>query len=380
MIVLYKGSGAGDLYLTGSKMPSEQMRTLKHNVSRLLEERNNARAVEILDSFTFEIMDSSNFFNDDFWVLYSNVPLEQYEQLRRLKDSSIDKITFKDIAETFTELGTYIRFIVAELKMESASNTEAKKKCGHQYLGNKELFKLVNNYIGVECGYLGDFSYRSHHEFYVQLGLDINPNNYNGTTRERFIKIVSESEPKVQAIILKGILDRYPVGSAKLRTQDKYNEINSWINRLTGVTQIEHPCPHITSDVVERALTDAKQLLQSTGATSGVDRAHTALHGYLHAVCKQKQINCKSDANLNELLKLVLLHHQSFKDASNRKEDIDRVFKAFGTILDALNPIRNRASIAHPNEELLKEAEAMLVINSAWTILHYIDAKLKELA
>lgn len=265
MIVLYKGSGAGDLYLTGSKMPSEQMRTIKHNVSRLLAARNNARAVEILDSFPFEIMDSSNFFNDEFLVLYANVLIEQYEQVRKLKDSYFDKIAFKDIAETFTELGTYIRFIVAEL-------------------------------------------------------------------------------------------------------------------RLTWVTQIEHPCPHITSDVVERALTDAKQLLQSTGATSGVDRAHTALHGYLHAVCKQKQINCKSDANLNELLKLVLLHHQSFKDASNRKEDIDRVFKAFGTILDALNPIRNRASIAHPNEELLKEAEAMLVINSAWTILHYIDAKLKELA
>lgn len=377
MIVLYQASGAGDFYLSGSKMPAERIRTLKHNVSRLLTARNKTRATQLLESFPFEIIDSSNFFNDDFSVLYANVPLDQYEQLGKIKNDFIDRIAFKDIAATFTELGTYIRFIAAELKMESAAQPSMTKK-GQQGLRNSEIHKLVNNYIGVEGGYLGDFSYRTHRDFYIELDLDINPFDYEGTTRERFIKIVSESEPKVQAKILKGILDRYPPGSSKLRTQDRYDEIHGWIGRLSGMSQIEHPTPRITSDVVERALTDAKHLLQSTGATSGVDRAHTAIHGYLRAVCKQTHIECKSDANLNELFKLVLQHHPGFKDAGHRKEDIDRILKALSTILDALNPLRNRASVAHPNEELLKEAEAMLVINSAWTILHYIDAKVKE--
>lgn len=373
MIILYQASGAGDFYLCGNKMPAERMRTLKHNVSRLLTARNKARAAQLLDSFPFEIIESSNFFGDDFSVLYANIPLGQYEQLGKMKNN----LAFKDIASTFTELGTYIRFIAAELKTESAVQPSKTKK-GQQGLRDSEIHKLVNNYIGVEGGYLGDFSYRSHRDFYIELDLNINPFDYEGTTRERFMKIISESEPKVQAKILKGILDRYSIGSSKLRTQDRYDEIHGWIGRLLGMSQIEHPTPRITSDVVERALTDAKQLLQSTGATSGVDRAHTAVHGYLHAVCKEAHITCKSDANLNELLKLVLQHHPGFRDAGNRKEDIDRILKAFSTILDALNPLRNRASVAHPNEELLKEAEAMLVINSAWTILHYIDAKLKD--
>ena len=47
------------------------------------------------------------------------------------------------------------------------------------------------------------------------------------------------------------------------------------------------------------------------------------------------------------------------------------------TILDSMNSLRNRASVAHPNESLLEDPEAMLVINSARTVLHYIDAKMR---
>lgn len=48
------------------------------------------------------------------------------------------------------------------------------------------------------------------------------------------------------------------------------------------------------------------------------------------------------------------------------------------TILDALNPIRNSASVAHPNLDLLSEADAMLAINAARTILHYVEARVQE--
>lgn len=84
-------------------------------------------------------------------------------------------------------------------------------------------------------GYLGDFTYRTHHEFYVELDLDIDPDNYDGTTRERFIKILTESASAVQARILDGILNRYPVGSSDLRTQAQRDEVLGWIARLKGV-------------------------------------------------------------------------------------------------------------------------------------------------
>jgi len=45
-----------------------------------------------------------------------------------------------------------------------------------------------------------------------------------------------------------------------------------------------------------------------------------------------------------------------------------------------MNPIRNEASVAHPNKDLLDPPEAALVSNTARTILHYLDKKLSACA
>ena len=52
------------------------------------------------------------------------------------------------------------------------------------------------------------------------------------------------------------------------------------------------------------------------------------------------------------------------------------LLRTLSSALDALNPLRNRASVAHPNDELLELPEAMLVINVARTLLHYFDTRI----
>ena len=49
---------------------------------------------------------------------------------------------------------------------------------------------------------------------------------------------------------------------------------------------------------------------------------------------------------------------------------------AIATVLDSLNPLRNNASVAHPNKELLDEPEAHLAINAARKVFAFLDAKL----
>lgn len=61
-----------------------------------------------------------------------------------------------------------------------------------------------------------------------------------------------------------------------------------------------------------------------------------------------------------------------------RSADIERVLNSFANVLDALNPVRNQTSVAHPNAVLMGEAEAKLVINAARTILGYLDEKLAD--
>ena len=223
---------------------------------------------------------------------------------------------------------------------------------------------------------MGDFSYRSHLELYIDLDLDIKPDNYPGTTRSRFIKILTESPPAIQSRILEGVLEKYPIGVSGLRTQERYDEIRSWISRLRGAASVRVPAPRITSQVVSKALVDAEQLHRTTGAISGLDRSHTALHGYLRVICNSASIESAPDASLTDLFKVIRDSHPAFKNVGPHQAEVFRVAKAMGTILDSLNFLRNRGSVAHPNELLLNEPEAMLAINSANTILHYVDARL----
>lgn len=239
----------------------------------------------------------------------------------------------------------------------------------------RDVLVVVNRYIGVDAGYLGDFNYRSHAEFYEECGLDIDPYEYEGTTRERFIQIVTKADPRTQATILRGILERYPAGSTSLRTQAMHDRIVEMIKQCEGAA-IGDPDLRISSDVVRRAISDAEALLRTGDPTSAVDRVHTTLHGYLMAACQDKGIGYPPDSSILDLFKLLKAEHPSLQDLGPHRDAVVKVLRSLGSVMDALNPARNRGSVAHPNPELLDPDEAMLFINSARTILQYLDSKL----
>jgi hypothetical protein len=137
------------------------------------------------------------------------------------------------------------------------------------------------------------------------------------------------------------------------------------------------PSPKITSQSVERALADAEHLIRSRGPASALDRVHTALHGYLRAVVERAQISFPKDASVTELFKLMREQHPALTGLGHRAQEALRVIMAMATVVDSLNALRNRASGAHPNEEVLAEPEAMLAINAARTLLHYLDQKVE---
>jgi hypothetical protein len=157
-------------------------------------------------------------------------------------------------------------------------------------LTSQEIAKLVNRYIGVSGGYLGDFSYSTHRSFYPEYcNLDFDPDSIGGTTRERFIHIVKNADSADQAKIVRGILEKYPAGSSELRTKEIHEEFLNIADRLQGAPSVKTPTLVSTSEVVTRALRDAETLLASNGAASGVDRVHTALHGHLRGCASRRE-------------------------------------------------------------------------------------------
>src|SRR5439155_5167856 len=106
---------------------------------------------------------------------------------------------------------------------------------------------------------------------------------------------------------------------------------------------VESPSLATTSEVVERALADAQTMIETTGATSGVDRIHTVLHGYLRAICDEAGIAYGEGTTINGLCNLIRAKHATFEANGARADDITKIFRAISQIMDVLDPIRNKA-------------------------------------
>lgn len=105
---------------------------------------------------------------------------------------------------------------------------------------------------------------------------------------------------------------------------------------------------------------------------------HTGLHAFLKGACVDAKIEFAVDATPNQLLKLLLDSHPRLQDLGPRGQELRRLIRTSASIVDAMGTLRNRASLAHPNEELLDNEEAMFVINLGRSLLRFLDAKLKE--
>lgn len=245
-------------------------------------------------------------------------------------------------------------------------------------LSRQQVMRLVNRYIGVNGGYLADFSYRSHQEFYPEFcGIyDVETEAFEGTTRARFIAILLSRTPHDQAKILRGVVAKF--GDNDASTPERIalrGELEAWRLELERGPSVPTPSPASTRDVVVRALADADMLLRTNGPLSAVDRIHTALHGHLLAICNTAQIALPADPSITVAMKQLRQHHPALEATGARAEDITQVLYAMSNVLDKLNTIRNSASLAHPNETLLSDAEARLAINAGKTVFAYIDEK-----
>ena len=243
-----------------------------------------------------------------------------------------------------------------------------------------ERKKLIRIYLGVRGGYLGDFDNIGVLErFYIGLGLDIDPRELEGTNREKFEEILENATEEEQSHIIRGVLEKHPPDEERwgTRTQDLHDELSGVADRLEGYGTVKVKKKLvITSKVVEKAINEAEDLIGKRGFPSAVDRVHTMLHGYLKKVCDDEGITYGPKTLMSGLFSSIRNKHPAFTDLGSRKEELLAIFRSMSGIMDAMNPIRNEGSMAHPNEELLDPPEAALVINLARTILHYVDMKL----
>jgi hypothetical protein len=256
----------------------------------------------------------------------------------------------------------------------------------------KEVNSVVS-YIGGIGGYLGNFSYASHADFYpMYCGLDIDPNTYDGdTTRKKFITILSQEKPPNQAKIMQGVLDRFPLSDYENQLEEGIlkdsefnnkkrlnNEILGWIEQLKGNGLVEMEDLTHTYEIVQETLNQCQTLISEHSSSAAIDRAHTALHGYFKNVCKEAGlIISESDPKIQDYWSLIKTEHPKFQvDVKQYNLPINQVVASIAKLLENLNVARNKHAFSHPNEDIMGEEEAKFCINLFRSILQYIDRKL----
>src|SRR5262249_18023589 len=83
-----------------------------------------------------------------------------------------------------------------------------------------------------------------------------------------------------------------------------------------GIRSVQIPALKITSETVDRALSDAETLIRANGAASGLDRVHTAFHGYLQTVCEEANLTFTPDSSITFLFQLIRKDHPKLKFAN----------------------------------------------------------------
>jgi hypothetical protein len=167
------------------------------------------------------------------------------------------------------------------------------------------------------------------------------------------------------------------IASALAETDVHVRFIAAALDERAEPTAVAAPAPVRTSQTLERALGEVERSLAEGQPATGVDRVHTAFHAYLRELATSIGHD-SGDAGIVELFRTLRQSHPALQATGPRAADITRILNAMATVVDALNPLRNRASLAHPAEGLLADAEAMLVINAVRTLLHYFEKKVRE--
>jgi len=116
MILLFHSSGSRYFELLKEKLSKEDQENLFTNLRIILKTRGYSRALEFIDSIPFSVWEGTNDFNDDFSLLYAEIPFIQYEALRSISNYPDVNQAFNQLAEVMAEIGTHIRFIAVELK------------------------------------------------------------------------------------------------------------------------------------------------------------------------------------------------------------------------------------------------------------------------
>ena len=146
-------------------------------------------------------------------------------------------------------------------------------------------------------------------------------------------------------------------------------KIRGWIDRLRSAT-IETTTIQFSYENARAAMESVERALLANDPVAAIDRVHTVLHGYLKDKCGSYGIPTAGNPSMTSLVKQLRRHNSV-------PGEVQRTLTSLASAVQDLNEVRNNNSLAHPTQDVLDKAEAMLAVNAAKTILVYLNERLQ---
>lgn len=126
--------------------------------------------------------------------------------------------------------------------------------------------------------------------------------------------------------------------------------------------------------IISQAISDAELFMKEGKYNSAFDRVHTAFHGYLRKTLYDMNVLYEESETLSQLynkLHAKIITHISSPHIAGL---VKTLIRSASGIISSVNDIRNKHSLAHPNEEIIAEREALLAIRIIGDLSDYIDS------
>lgn len=256
---------------------------------------------------------------------------------------------------------------------------------GDMRLSKGDILYLVDAYIGSmddsSIGFPYPIDRKIFQERFYPTYCDLHDLNFQeikGTIKEQFVSILENASPRNQAKILRGVF-RFWSPDIHKGIKDKREKIyHEYLPKIEALESTPFPDMELLTDAesVMKMIEGARLLIMGQGAPFAFDKVHTALHGYLKKCCIDVAIPLQGGEEIIAIFKILKEKHPCFSKNGRDQDEVKKILKACGTILDAINVLRNHWSSAHPNP-LMQEADASFGIGIALEVMKFIAATVK---
>lgn len=236
--------------------------------------------------------------------------------------------------------------------------------------------RAIEMVLGMGGGYVLDFSNRTFEEFFLDYGVQIYGEGYEGSKASRLRDFLRQANPELLVRVLDAL---FAYRGARLGDDTSpevadYKTILERLRRAQAAVPIAIPRTNIISlDYVVELETKTEARLVEGDLDGAITTARTMLEALLQEL--ERQLTGKNEqhrGDLQRLYKSVAQNMNITEDGAGLDEHFKQVIRGLIQIVNGLSAIRNTMSDGHPRVRQPAPHHARVSVNAAKTVGRFL--------